>query len=117
MSSRCSIAMVITLPVSAVVLGSGAAVVLGMPALSSHATLLLPVVVLATIVIAPLIAWRLAPRLSARHRRQAATKRRLLEERARRELLMPNRHFIQQRVPVAARAAPRLSSPSVAHWR
>ena len=117
MSSRISIAAVLTLPLGVVMFGTGAAIVLGTPFLSPYAPALLPLVGVAALLVSPVVAYFLAPCLSARHRRQAATKRRLLEERARREIKQPHRHFIRQRVPVAVRAAPRLSSRPVGHWQ
>ena len=108
MSSRCSIAALLTLPVSAVVCGAGFAAVLGTPHLSIHAASLIPIVIAAAFVVSPMLAWHLAPRLSSTHRRQAETKRRLLEERARREAAMQHRHFTRQPVPVLVRTGRQL---------
>lgn len=62
-STRAQIAGVISLVVNAVLFGAGAVVVLSVPALDARASLLLPLVVIASLLATPFVAWRLAPRL------------------------------------------------------
>lgn len=67
MSNRMSITLLITMVISAVLFGIGAVAVLGTPALAPKAPYLLPAVVILSFLVAPFIAWQLAPRLTARH--------------------------------------------------
>lgn len=72
MSNRSAISVVVSMIVSAVLFGIGAVTVLSIPELSRHAASLLPLVVVASIVLSPLIAWSIAPQLRARALRAAA---------------------------------------------
>ena len=63
MSTRFSIALVLAGMVSSVLFGIGAITVLSIPTLSQHATLLLPLVIVASFILAPAIGWIIAPRL------------------------------------------------------
>ncbi len=66
MRTRTFITGLIALPVNAVLFGTGAIVVLSIPALFEHAEYLLPAVVVASIAVTVPIAWKLAPALRAR---------------------------------------------------
>lgn len=67
MSPRAFITILLSLMVNAVLFGVGAILVLSVPALSDQAKFLLPVVVVASFIITPFIAWTMAPRLRARY--------------------------------------------------
>ncbi|AKI02538.1 hypothetical protein IMCC20628_03856 [Hoeflea sp. IMCC20628] len=67
MLTRTRIALLIALPVNAVLFGAGAIAVLSIPALADHAKYLLPAVVVTGLLATAPVAWLLAPRLRARH--------------------------------------------------
>ena len=50
--------------------GVGATTVLSIPSLSVHAALLLPIVIVASFILAPVICWVIAPMLRAQWSRQ-----------------------------------------------
>lgn len=66
MRNRTMIALLIALPVNAVLFGVGAIVVLSIPALAEQAKYLLPAVIILGFVATLPVAWLLAPRLRAR---------------------------------------------------
>ncbi len=73
MSTRLSIALLLCGLVSSVLFGVGAATVLSIPSLSAHASMLLPTVVVASLILAPIICWVIAPTLRAQYiRREVA---------------------------------------------
>ena len=67
MRTRTQIAMLIALPVNAVLFGAGAIAVLSVPALADQAKYLLPAVIVTGFLATAPIAWLLAPRLRVRH--------------------------------------------------
>jgi hypothetical protein len=67
MSVRIFITILVTLMTSSVVFGIGAVAVLSVPMLNDNAKVLLPIVIVASFVIGPIIAWYIAPRLRARY--------------------------------------------------
>jgi hypothetical protein len=67
MSTRAYITILVSLMTNAVLFGIGAVTVLSIPLLNDHATVLLPVVIVVSIVLAPIFAWVIAPRLRARY--------------------------------------------------
>ena len=67
MSARIYITILLSLMTCSVLFGIGAVAVLSVPALSEQAKFLLPVVIAASFVIGPVIAWFMAPRLRARY--------------------------------------------------
>ena len=67
MSARIYITILLSLMTCAVLFGVGAVVVLSVPALSEQAKFLLPVVIAASFVLGPIIAWLMAPRMRARY--------------------------------------------------
>jgi hypothetical protein len=72
MSTRTYIAAMLFLMINAVVFGTGAVAVLSIPSLNAHAAIWLPVVVMASFLISPFIAWALAPTLRLRWQRRHA---------------------------------------------
>ncbi len=76
MSTRFSITLLLCMLVSTVLFGVGATTVLATPALSAQASILLPAVVILSFLLAPLIAWPMAPMLRARHSRTIQANRR-----------------------------------------
>jgi hypothetical protein len=70
MLTRVAIAALIYSMVNAVLFGAGLITVMTVPALSAHATTLVPTVVVASLVLAIPLSWALAPRLRARYWRQ-----------------------------------------------
>lgn len=66
MKTRTWITGIVSMMVNAVLFGTGAVTVLSVPALNDHAAILLPVVIVASFLAAPPIAWTLAPRLRLR---------------------------------------------------
>lgn len=66
MKTRTWITGIVSMVVNAVLFGIGAVTVLSVPSLNDHATVLLPVVIVASLIAAPPIAWSLAPRLRLR---------------------------------------------------
>jgi len=67
MSARIYITILLSLMTCAVLFGIGAVTVLSVPALSEQAKFLLPIVIAASFVLGPIIAWFMAPRLRARY--------------------------------------------------
>lgn len=80
MSTRFSIALLLSMMVSAVLFGIGATAVLSIPSLSEHAPVLLPVVIVLSLVFAPIVSWVIAPKLRAKYSREVEAKRSLVEE-------------------------------------
>ena len=66
MRTRTLIALLISLPVNAVLFGAGAIAVLSIPALAEQAKYLLPAVIVAGLAATLPLAWMLAPRLRVR---------------------------------------------------
>jgi hypothetical protein len=67
MVARIYITILLSLMTCSVLFGIGAVAVLSVPALSDQAKFLLPVVIVASFVLGPIIAWFMAPRLRARY--------------------------------------------------
>jgi amino acid transporter len=67
MDPRLYIMIMLSLVTCAVLFGIGAVAVLSVPAPSELAKFLLPVVIVASFVLGPIIAWFMAPRLRARY--------------------------------------------------
>ncbi len=81
MSTRFSIAALISMMINAIVFGIGVTAVLSVPSLNADAAFWLPLVVALSFIVAPFIAWVLVPRLRSRwQRRQAARQRRIEDE-------------------------------------
>ncbi len=55
--------------VNAVLFGTGAVVVLSVPALAAYAHILLPAVIVLSFVLSPFLAWTIAPMMRARYLR------------------------------------------------
>ena len=70
MSTRFSIALVIYGLVNAVVFGTGAIAILSFPALQEQWPILMPIVVVASLVLAAPVAWAIAPKLRSRYGRR-----------------------------------------------
>lgn len=81
MTTRFGIALLLCGLVSSVLFGVGAATVLSIPSLSAHASMLLPIVVAASLLLAPAICWAIAPMLRAQYSREQ-NERQLRLERA-----------------------------------
>jgi hypothetical protein len=72
MSTRAYIAVLVGMMVNAVVFGIGATMVLTIPAFQDNLFFWMPVVVVTSFLVSPLIAWKIAPMLrSPWQRRQA----------------------------------------------
>jgi hypothetical protein len=69
-TTRASIAALVYMMINAVLFGVGIVAVLAVPALSAKAAVLIPIVVVASIVVAAPAAWIIAPRLRARYWRE-----------------------------------------------
>lgn len=67
MSTRLAIALLCFLMVNAVLFGAGLVTVVSIPALASQAATLLPVVVVASLLVAAPLSWIIAPYLRARN--------------------------------------------------
>jgi len=67
MGPRLYITVMLSLMTCAVLFGIGAVAVLSVPAFNEQAKFLLPVVIAASFVLGPIIAWFMAPRLRARY--------------------------------------------------
>lgn len=67
MKTRTYLTGIVSLMVNAVLFGAGVVVVLSVPALSEHAIYLIPAVVVASFVLTPFIAWKIAPRMRLRY--------------------------------------------------
>ncbi|MEX0405138.1 hypothetical protein ABGN05_05620 [Aquibium sp. LZ166] len=63
MKTRTYLTGIVSLMVNAVLFGAGVVVVLSVPALSEHAIYLIPAVVVASFILTPFIAWKIAPRM------------------------------------------------------
>ena len=68
--NRLRIAALIYSMTNAVIFGAGIIAVLNLPALSANAYIWIPVVVVASLVLAAPFAWLIAPRLQARYDRR-----------------------------------------------
>ena len=68
--NRLRIAALIYSMTNAVIFGAGIIAVLNLPALSTNAYISIPVVVVASLVLAAPFAWLIAPRLQARYDRR-----------------------------------------------
>ena len=75
LSTNTRIALLISTMVNAVIFGIGAVTVLSIPVLNANATILLPVVIVASFIISPFVSRILAPRLRSRlwHERRDLT--------------------------------------------
>ncbi len=67
MSTRSLITLLLVFVVNATVFGTGAVAVLSIPALRDNLGLSLFLVICASLVISPILAWLLAPRMRARY--------------------------------------------------
>lgn len=67
MSTRLAIAAVIYLMVNAVLFGVGTVTVLSVPALDANATVLMPLVIIGSFILALPLSWAIAPRLRLRY--------------------------------------------------
>lgn len=70
MSVRLPITLALSLMVNAVLFGAGAIIILSIPELNAYAQFLLPIAVVAGVIVAPVIAWFLAPRMRNRYWQQ-----------------------------------------------
>lgn len=66
------ITALVSMMTNAVLFGAGAVTVLSVPVLNEQAKYLLPVVIVASFILAPIAAWFIAPRLRARNWRRPA---------------------------------------------
>ena len=80
MSTRFSISLLLSMMVSAVLFGIGAIAVLSIPSLSEHAPVLLPIVIVLSLVFAPIFSWVIAPKLRAKYSRQVEARRSVVEQ-------------------------------------
>ena len=80
MSTRFSISLLLSMMVSAVLFGIGATTVLSIPSLSEHAPVLLPIVIVLSLVFAPIFSWVIAPKLRAKYSRQVEARRSVVEQ-------------------------------------
>ncbi len=80
MSTRFSISLLLNMMVSAVLFGIGATTVLSIPGLSEHAPVLLPIVIVLSLIFAPIFSWVIAPKLRAKYSREEEAQRSLVEE-------------------------------------
>lgn len=67
MNTDLFITAIVSMMTNAVLFGAGAITVLSVPALNDEAKYLLPAVIVASFVLAPIAAWFIAPRLRARN--------------------------------------------------
>lgn len=70
MNTDLFITAIVSMMTNAVLFGAGAVTVLSVPVLDEQAKYLLPVVIAASFVLAPIAAWFIAPRLRARNWRR-----------------------------------------------
>lgn len=77
MSNRLNIALLISLMVSAVLFGIGAATILSIESLSANAATLLPLAIVVSFALSLPISWAIAPRLGAKYVREQELKRRI----------------------------------------
>lgn len=75
MSTRFSISLLLSMMVSAVLFGIGATIVLSIPSLSENAPIFLPIVIVLSLVFAPIFSWVIAPKLRAKYSREVEAKR------------------------------------------
>ena len=80
MSTRAWISVLLTMPIGGVLFGVGTTILLTATVLQSLVPTLLPAVVGASLLMAPIIAWQIAPRLRVRVQRSLMTKKRLMEK-------------------------------------
>ncbi|MEQ1696953.1 MAG: hypothetical protein ABL901_14045 [Hyphomicrobiaceae bacterium] len=66
MTTRQSITLLLGGIVGSVLFGVGAIIVLTIPSLATHAMVLLPVVIVLSFILTPLISWFIAPQLRSR---------------------------------------------------
>jgi hypothetical protein len=74
MNNRLRIALLIYSMTNAVIFGAGLIAVLNVPTLRADAEFLIPVVVVASLILAAPVAWLIAPRLQARYTRRRSEK-------------------------------------------
>ena len=74
MNNRLRIALLIYSMTNAVIFGAGLIAVLNVPTLQADAVFWIPVVVLASLILAAPVAWLIAPRLQARYARRRSEK-------------------------------------------
>ena len=79
MSIRMSISLVISMMVAAVLFGIGVTTVLSVPTLSENAMLLIPLVIVVSFVLTPILSWYLAPTLRAKYQRRVEMDRQLAD--------------------------------------
>ena len=72
MTTNILLVAMVSLITNAVLFGAGAITVLSVPALSEQAKYLLPAVIAASFILAPVAAWFIAPRLRARNWKRPA---------------------------------------------
>lgn len=80
MSTRFSISLLLSMMISAVLFGIGATTVLSTASLSEHAPVLLPIVIVVSLVFAPIFSWVIAPKLRAKYSREVEAKRLVAEQ-------------------------------------
>ena len=76
MSNRQRITLLIYSMTNAVIFGAGVIAVLSLPSLNADAAFWIPVVVVASFILAAPVAWLVAPRLQARYDRRVAERER-----------------------------------------
>ncbi len=72
MNTDLFITALVSMMTNAVLFGAGAITVLSVPVLNEQAKYLLPVVIVASLVLAPVAAWFIAPRMRARNWKRPA---------------------------------------------
>ncbi len=72
MNTDLLITALVSMMTNAVLFGAGAITVLSVPALNEQAKYLLPVVIVASLVLAPVAAWFITPRMRARNWKRPA---------------------------------------------
>lgn len=77
MSTRTNITLLISMMVSAVLFGIGVTTVLSVPSLSGNAMVLIPLVIVASFALTPILSWIIAPTMQARYSRRVDAERRL----------------------------------------
>lgn len=75
MQTRVYVALLAALPVNAVLFGTGAVAVLSIPALTEHAPILMPNVVLVALALTPPLAWIVSRRMMLRYQPRPALRR------------------------------------------
>lgn len=79
MSTRMSISLLISMIVAAVLFGIGVTTVLSVPSLSGNAMFLIPLVIVVSFVLTPILSWLVAPTLRAKYQRHVEADRRVAE--------------------------------------